>query len=810
MTPCKIASMTHVWWHYHVGLIYYKKWWRKLYQAINHYFSFGDLIKNLFSPWKRISSSSGSHASVSKRWEAFTFNSVSRFMGGSVRIVLFIAGIFAYVFATGLATLGFLLWLVYPPISRSMHTRYKLLFLPQDLSKSGSIPMEKLFDNPAGHFFLTHLGISSADLLDAATNNAIQTKPNTSSFTDLISTALEQNIWTPDFLRNRQLTADDFRATASWWDYQAIQKYQVIPQTDFGPSFGSTLTFGYTPNLDKYASDLRRTKLTSADIPRPDTINRLERSVVAGKSVILVGPPGVGKKAAILAVVKNMANNRHFLEVGLNEILSESIYDINGKKALLTKTLKEANSAGNVTIIIRDIHRFVSSNVDGFDFSDVIETQIEKGLQIIALSTNSDYEKYLSPNLKIRKLFESIEITPPNLSETLDILIARAQEWESKKHLTILTPALRKTVTLADKYLTDLPFPTKAVELLDAAIAYKTQQRGSTITPTDIGHILSEKTGIPMTNLSASDKQKLATLEDNIHARLVGQDLAVSLIARSLRARATGLGGENKPVGSFLFLGPTGVGKTETAKALAEVYYGSENQIMRFDMAEYAHQDGLMRLLGSAQYNIPGTLTTAIKNHAAGLLLLDEIEKAPPQIFNLFLTLLDEGYITDAFGRKINAQHLFIIATSNAGSEVIRELVGQGIVGENLQKLVLEHILKNGYFSPEFINRFDAAVVYQPLSATDLVHIAQLQLTSLQHRMLEQNIRLDIDTSAIQHLATRGYDPAFGARPMKRLIDLSIADMLSQAILAGKINPGDHITLTGHNDLFSWQHVTQK
>ena len=275
----------------------------------------------------------------------------------------------------------------------------------------------------------------------------------------------------------------------------------------------------------------------------------------------------------------------------------------------------------------------------------------------------------------------------------------------------------------------------------------------------------------------------------------MGQRTALELIGRSLRSRAMGMSSESRPVGTFLFLGPTGVGKTETAKVLSDAYFGHTN-IMRFDMAEYVGMEGLSKLIGSATLNQPGLLTTAIKRNPAGMLLLDELEKASGEIFNVLLTMLDEGYINDAFGRRVDCRNLFVIATSNAGSEYIHQMVAAGVGGEGLQRETLEYVLKERIFSPEFITRFDGVVVYEPLTRENLEHIARLQLTDLKRRMLEKNnVYLELGEEVFARVAQDGYDPLFGARPMRRLVDLVIGDVLSRAILSDEVKSGDRIRL---------------
>ena len=301
--------------------------------------------------------------------------------------------------------------------------------------------------------------------------------------------------------------------------------------------------------------------------------------------------------------------------------------------------------------------------------------------------------------------------------------------------------------------------------------------------------------GISFNDITQERKVQLTNLEAVIHERLINQNPAVDLIAKSLRAKTLDIGGQKKPLGSFLFMGPTGVGKTQTAKVLSNVYFGSEASMLRFNMNEYSEREGLERLIGSAVRREPGNLTTEIKNHPASLLLLDEIEKAPREVLNLFLGLLDEGEITDAMGRKILCRNLFVVATSNAGTENIRQLLEKGVDPADLQKLTLDYVLKERIFSPEFINRFDGVVVYTPLSEDNLKLVAKLKLTELVNNLKKKNIYLEVTDELVDKVAKDGYSAEFGARPMERVINLTIGDVISRAFLKDELASGDRITL---------------
>ena len=366
--------------------------------------------------------------------------------------------------------------------------------------------------------------------------------------------------------------------------------------------------------------------------------------------------------------------------------------------------------------------------------------------------------------------------------------------------------ALKQILEGSDRYITETPFPEKALELMDE-VAINKKANNKLITVDEVNVVLSQKTGISVSRLTEGEKEKLGNLEEIISQDLIGQEVAVNLIAKSLRSRVAAIKNEERPVGSFLFLGPTGVGKTQTAKVLADVYFGSRKSILRFDMAEYIGDDALNRLIGSIEKNQPGIMTTAVKNKPASLILLDEIEKASKEVYNLFLTMLDEGYVNDSKGNKVIFRHSFIVATSNAGSQFIREEVMKGVGGEELQSKVIDYVQKNGIFSPDFLNRFDGVVVFRPLEEKNLVTVAKLMLKELQNSLLKKNINVFFDDEVAKKVAKDGYSLEFGARPMRRIVELVLGDVIGKAIVNNEVLPGDKIKLVPklEKDQYGWE-----
>jgi len=798
-------------WYYSQGVDYYIASWFSTVRSVNHYFSLPLLMRTLFSPWKRmvvVDKSPGFN--IQKRFEAFTFNMISRGIGAFVRFTLIWVGAIFIIFTFLGGIMGLFLWLALPFFGLNIYSKYQRQptnFVKDLLLKLKTVDENKIhtiFNNQAGKFVLDRTGISLQDLVDNADQEKFPQQFKAQKYMDVIEELIKANVWSRDYFDKREIKGEDIILAATWWD-QKQEEETSLKTEDLGrPGLALELTFGYTPTLNQYSIDLSAPLSYSHRlIGRKNIVSRMERVLSSGSNVVLMGDPGVGKKTVVLEFAKKAANgklglkmtHKRVLEFDYNSLLSQSL-DLNKKKTELAMIFEEASAAGNIILMVRDIHRLTHPGVEGYDFTDIFEQYLEKGLlKIIAVATNSDYERFIVPNLRLRKYLEKVEVTQPTKSEAMEILIQSAQRWESLTGKIIKIPTLREILIQSDRYVTEVPFPEKAIELLDAVVSYCEQNKKESLDVNDVNTVLAEKTGVSFSKLSLRELKKLNEIEGIIHQKLINQNTAVNLIGKILRAKTIGVVKEDRPLGSFLFLGPTGVGKTETAKVLAKVYFGSTEAIQRFDMAEYSGAEGLERLIGSVNKNLPGALTTAVKNRPASLLLLDEIEKASKEIYNLFLALLDEGIITDAFGKKIVGRHLFIIGTSNAAAEQVRQLVQKGVKGEDLQKQVLNFVMEKELFSPEFINRFDGVVVYEPLKESHLIEIAKLMIADLAENLKIKGIQLTSTEETYQKLAGDGYDPAFGARPMKRLVNINLGDLISKAILAGKVKEGDKIIL---------------
>lgn len=804
--------MEFISWHYSQGLKLYLRRWMFALGWVVHYFSLTLLPFSLFAPWKRLSETDDVVGfNLEKIFEQITFNLISRTIGAFVRLFLLFCGVVFLVPTFAIGLIGLIFWLCVPLVGlpdyyvRETRGQHFLLHLLEKMNSEPQDTLKHLFDNSAGKFVATHIGLSVEELIALATSTPDLKGFSATSYTQILEKFIDSGTWPEDALRQKGVDYPDLVLAAQWWD-------ERHSQTDLGdfplrysrPGIGLELLFGYTRDLDQYVTDLSTPQNFSHHlIGREELVTRIERTLIGGQSVILEGEPGVGKKTVVLEFARRSSLGeldpqliyQRVLEFDYHFLLSES-GDLNQKKARLAQLFSEASSAGNIILVVKDIQRLTNRSVEGLDFTDIFEKALEKKeLKILAISTQGDYERFVYPNTRLRKFFVPIEVASVSREHAFQIMSQTADVLEKQHHLTFTVQILEALLVASEQYITEAPFPQKVLDLMDDLAAFVGKVGHTIPTLDDVNRIVSERTGVSIKSLTDKEKKTLANLEDILHEGLVNQNTAVSLISKSLRARSVGVKNDSRPIGSFLFLGPTGVGKTQTAKSLGKIYYGSEKNIVRFDMAEFSGDEGMSRLIGSVRQDRPGMLTTAIKNHPASILLLDEIEKASPEIFNLFLTLLDEGYIVDAFNRQIMCRHLFVIATSNAGAEFIRQQVGLGIPTDQLQKNVLDYIQKEHLFSPEFLNRFDGVVVFEPLTPDNLVKVARLMLGDLKIQLEKQDIHLNITDALCQKIAQDGFQPEFGARPMRRILDITLGDILGKAILSGQINPGDTVEI---------------
>lgn len=624
------------------------------------------------------------------------------------------------------------------------------------------------------------------------------------------------------YLRQSKLEPQDI-VNVVYWQTSLVRK-MIYEKRHLEPGklkmtggIGRDWAFGWTPFLAQFSTDisreLRMNDLSLDIVGHDKEVNEIKEALLRqnGGNAIVVGEPGVGKQTTVLGFAKKVTTGTtysfldyyHVVKIDVDYLLAglTSPGEITGR---INGILNEISSAGNVIIYIENLQNLVSSGDAGkVDATEVLIPFLDNpDIHVVATCDIASFNKYIANNTALAQRFTRVSVEEPNEIEMVRILEDVVPSIEAKSRAVISYGAIKETIKAADKYMMNLPNPEKSINLLDSIAMHAKSARGLTlILPKDVDEFISEKFQVPAGDASEAEKQKLLNLETELHKRVIGQNEAINAISNALRRTRAGVESGKKPLGSFLFLGPTGVGKTETAKALAASYFGAEDRMLRFDMSEFQNKEDVYRLIGSNQGEAnEGVLTTAIREHPFSLVLFDEIEKADKEILNLFLQILDEGILTDGQGRKVAFSNAIIIATSNAGSNIIRKSIQSGQAYETVKEQLVEYLQEADIYRPEFLNRFTAIIAFSPLSQEEIVKVAALLIESLK-KLLMQNkgISVSVSLDAIMALAKMGYDPKMGARPMARVIQEKLENYLANKILKGELNKGDSITITARD-----------
>ncbi len=537
----------------------------------------------------------------------------------------------------------------------------------------------------------------------------------------------------------------------------------------------------------------------------------------------------------------------------------------------LKKIMDEIRQAGNIILVIDEMHTLIGAGAaeGAIDAANILKPALSRGeIQVIGATTLDEYRKYVEKDPALERRFQSVIIEEPTQEESIEIIKGLRSKYEEHHGLNISDEAIVAAVQLSSKYITDRFLPDKAIDVIDEAsskvrlkvstlspegkelekelralikekedairnqefekasqlrdeeaemkdriremsIRYKEEHEANkpTVTAENVAEVIATMTGVPVTKLTEGESERLLNLEKTLHERVIGQNDAVVAISKAIRRARVGLKSPNRPIGSFIFCGPTGVGKTELAKALAEAVFGSEDNMIRVDMSEFMEKHSTAKLIGSPPgyvgYDDGGHLTELVRKKPYSVILFDEIEKAHPDVFNIMLQILDDGRLTDSKGRHINFKNTIIIMTSNVGASMITTTSRLGFSTssdeskdkyEKLKETVTEEMKKA--FRPEFLNRIDETIVFSHLNKEEIRQIVDLMLKDLFKRLAERELSIEVTDEVKDHLAEAGYSEAYGARPLRRLIQRKIEDMLAEEILSGKYTAGDTIRLT--------------
>ena len=568
--------------------------------------------------------------------------------------------------------------------------------------------------------------------------------------------------------------------------------------------------------------------------------------------------------------VPEVIENKRLLTLDLSAMVAGSKYRGEFEERI-KRVIAEAGADGEVLLFIDEIHTIIGAGgAEGaLDAANILKPALARGeLQIIGATTLEEYRKHIEKDAALERRFQPITVEEPSEEESIAILRGIKEKYEEHHKVRIDDEAILAAVKLSARYINDRYLPDKAIDLIDEAssklrithsgepktikrlreqllllegekedcirkedfeaaslIKKKQEQKKKKldkvleewkqdkeenqlhVTESDIALIVSDWTRIPAEKLSESESEKLKKLEQTLHARVIGQDEAVHAVAQAIKRGRVGLKDPKRPIGSFMFLGPTGVGKTELSKALAEVVFGSEQNLIRVDMSEYMEKYSVSKMIGSPPgyvgYDEGGQLSEKVRRNPYSVILFDEIEKAHPDVLNILLQVLDDGHITDSQGRKVSFKNTIIIMTSNVGAEQIVSPKKLGFDSSADQRdrdytymktKVLEELKR--LFKPEFLNRIDEIIVFRPISKENMAQILEIMLKNLYQRAKgEMNLGISLDKKAKSFLIEKGYDPKFGARPLKRTIQTEVEDILSEAILEGEVHPGEKVNL---------------
>lgn len=563
---------------------------------------------------------------------------------------------------------------------------------------------------------------------------------------------------------------------------------------------------------------------------------------------VLIGEPGVGKTAVVEGLAQKIIDGDVPQKLMDKEVIRLDVVSlvqgtgIRGQfEERMQKLIEEIKQAENVILFIDEVHEIVGAGSAGdgnMDAGNILKPALARGeLQMVGATTLNEY-RIIEKDAALERRMQPVRVDEPSVEETISILQGLQKRYEDFHHVKYTDEAIKSAAVLSNRYIQDRFLPDKAIDLLDEsgskmnltiqivdpkmiekkladaeaqkqqasqeedfekAAYYRDQinklqtmkdkqvsdEKTPVITEKDMEQIVEQKTGIPVGELKEKEQTQLKNLSDDLKKHVIGQDEAIEKVSKAIRRNRVGLGKQNRPIGSFLFVGPTGVGKTELAKQLAYEMFGSEDSMIRFDMSEYMEKHSVSKLIGSPPgyvgYDEAGQLTEKVRRNPYSLILLDEIEKAHPDVLHMFLQILDDGRLTDAQGRTVSFKDTLIIMTSNAGTGNVEANVGFGAAREGVTRSVLNQL--NNYFTPEFLNRFDGIIEFKSLSKENLMNIVSLMLDEVNHLLVSQHLTIDVPENVKEKLVDLGYDPSMGARPLRRTIQEQIEDGIAEFYL---------------------------
>ena len=611
-------------------------------------------------------------------------------------------------------------------------------------------------------------------------------------------------------LRQLQLDEEDLVAGIAWQRHIELVVERFSEKHYFG-GFARDWSAGYTPILNRLAknisSEIQFGGLLSRDTDsHRDSVDQMVDFLAnaSRKNVVLVGDSGVGKTTTVYSFAQRILmdpktpRNLQYQQIfGVNAAALLSTAGNRGElEAMVLQMISEVYHAKNVILYFDNAELFFKEGTGSVDLSKILLPLVERGgARMVFSMTPKDWQTLTRNNASLSGLFNFLSVPEPDEENTMRILEDQVLLIEQKHNVTFTFQALQEAYRLSSRYLHDSSQPGKSIKLMEQAVGVAEDRL---VTAASIQRSIERTQGVKVSNATSQEKKQLLNLEDELHQRMINQKRAVSVVSDALRRARSGVGNPNRPVGTFLFLGPTGVGKTELSKALADAFFGGADHIVRVDMNEFVRSEDVGRLIDSAGQK-GDSFVAKIRRQPFSVVLLDEIEKAHPDVVNVLLQLLDEGVMKDSDDRDVNFRDAIIIATSNAGADRIREHIDAGEELESFEEDFINELISSNAFKPEFLNRFDEIVLFRPLNQDELVQVVDLLLAEVNKVLDKQKVTVNMTDAAKRWIVEQGYDPRLGARPMRRMMQRTVENVVAKKLLDESLQRGGEITLDEHD-----------
>lgn len=669
----------------------------------------------------------------------------------------------------------------------------------------------------SGQFLSVRMGITANFLINLASDDPSQTTNIWQAAIDiwqrtgspkitgavLAAAIISQEPQHEAILANMKMEPSDIEEGIKWYERikVLIEEFYELPLRTGG--IARDWSFGYTPTLMRFGQNISQQVSRGTIMTQTETHNAMLERVIATfnsggrQNIALVGPDGAGKSTIVAAFAEMLINGHQQVP---SSLLYQQVFTLDASslisaaggrgelEGLVTLVLNEAYMAKNIILCLDNAQLFFEEGVGSVDLSNVLLPVIEAGrLRMIMTVDEHRLLQISQRNTKLVHALNTLNIPPANQEETYAVMRDQLLGLESRYRVTYTYQAMVEAYRVGERYVQDLAMPGKALKVLEIAASYPSN---GLITQQSV-HTAVEKT--MNIRISAPDtedeKSKLLNLENLIHQRMINQTRAVSVVSDAIRRARTGVRNQNRPIGTFLFLGPTGVGKTELSKALADIYFGGEENIVRLDLNEFVRPEDVARLISDGADD-PMSLTSQVQKRPFSVVLLDEIEKAHPQVLTTLLQLLDEGILRDEKNREISFRDTIVIATSNAGADRIREYIERGYRIEQFEEHFTNELISSNLFRPEFLNRFDEIVMFRPLTKEELLQVVDLILVGVNKTLAPQKIQVAVEPEGKKLLVEAGYDPRLGARPMRRVVQRTVENTVAKQMLDGTLAPG--------------------